>query len=300
MLQFPFDIPDNKKIRLIINSDAKNEADDQFAIVHALLTPQFIVKGVIGAHFGEYRTNTSMQESYEEIVKVVELMDLNDEISVYKGADRALPDEQTPVMSEGAELIIREAFSSDPHPLFVIFLGPITDLAAAFLREPSIANKLTAIWVGGGPWPNGGHEYNLSNDINAANIIFRSNIQLWVVPQNVYSTIKVSISELAVRVKPFGDIGDYLYQQLVDFNLGPWAGWTKGEMWSMGDSTAVALLMDDHAFGYEWRPAPRISTDMWYVHEQQERLIRWYHHIDPRFTLEDMYAKLKIHYGNKL
>jgi purine nucleosidase len=39
-----FDIPDPKKIRLIVNTDAKNEADDQFAIVHALLTPQFIPK----------------------------------------------------------------------------------------------------------------------------------------------------------------------------------------------------------------------------------------------------------------
>lgn len=300
MLQHPFEIPENKKIRLIINSDAKNEADDQFAIVHALLTPQFIVKGIIGAHFGDKRTETSMQESYDEVIKVVELMNLKDEISVHRGAERAMPDEQTPVMSEGAELIIREALSSDPHPLFVIFLGPITDLAAAYLQEPSITDKLIAIWVGGGPWPNGGNEFNLSNDIHAANVIFRSNIPLWVVPQNVYSRIKVSISELAVKVKPYGDIGNYLYQQLVDFNLGPWAGWTKGEMWSMGDSTAVALLMDDHPFGYVLKPAPRITKDMWYVHDQQGRLIRWYDYIDSRFTLEDMYAKLQIHYGNKI
>ena len=51
-MKHKFDIPDTKKIRLIINTDAKNEADDQFAIVHALLTPRFIVKGIIAAHFG--------------------------------------------------------------------------------------------------------------------------------------------------------------------------------------------------------------------------------------------------------
>jgi purine nucleosidase len=300
MLQHPFNIPDNKKIRLIINSDAKNEADDQYAIVHALLTPQFIVKGIIGAHFGEYRTTTSMQESYDEVLKLVELMHLQNDISVFKGAEKGMADEQTPIMSEGAELIIREALSDDPHPLFVIFLGPITDLAAAYSKEPSIADKLTAIWVGCGPWPNGGNEYNLSNDIHAANVIFRSNIPLWIVPQNVYSSIKVSISELLVKVKPYGDIGNYLYQQLVEFNLGPWAGWTRGEMWSMGDSTAIALLMDEHGFEFELKPAPRITEEMRYVHVQQERLIRWYHSIDSRFTLEDMFAKLQIHYGNKI
>jgi len=300
MLQHPFDIPDEKKIRLIVNTDAKNEADDQFAIVHALLTPRFRIPGIIAAHFGERRTTASMQESYDEVVKLLELMNLTDEVKVFKGAERAMPDERTPAMSEGAELIIREALSDDPHPLYVIFLGPITDLAAAYLQEPAIAGRLTAVWIGGGAWPNGEDEFNLSNDIDAANVIFRSDIPLWVIPRNVYSTIRVSIAELAVRVKPYGEIGAYLYRQLVDFNdlLGGSARWPKGEMWSLGDSPAVSVLLDEHEYGYTMKPAPRITKEMRYVHDQQERLVRWYHFIDPRFTLEDMYAKLQLHYGN--
>ena len=147
MVNHPFDIPESKKIRLIINTDAKNEADDQFAIVHALLTPRFDIRGIIAAHFGERRTTTSMQESYDEIVKLLALMKLTGEVNVLKGAEKAIPDEQTPAMSEGAELIIREALADDPKPLYVIFLGPITDLAAAYLQEPSIADKLTAVWI---------------------------------------------------------------------------------------------------------------------------------------------------------
>ena len=41
-----------KRTRVIIDTDAKNEADDQFAIVHALLTPSFELHGLIPAHFG--------------------------------------------------------------------------------------------------------------------------------------------------------------------------------------------------------------------------------------------------------
>ncbi|UUZ85103.1 nucleoside hydrolase [Paenibacillus sp. P26] len=241
-MQHPFDIPESKKIRLIINTDAKNEADDQFAIVHALLTPRFHIQGIIAAHFGERRTTASMQESYDEVVKLLDLMNLSGEVKLFKGAEKAMPDEETPAMSEGAELIIREALSGDPRPLYVVFMGPITDLAAAYLKEPAIADRLTAVWIGGGAWPHGEEEFNLSNDIDAANVVFRYNIPLWVIPRNVYSTMRVSIAELAVKVKPYGDVGAYLFNQLVDFNhrMGGFSRWPKGKCGVSGIRRASA------------------------------------------------------------
>ena len=44
--------PDRRR-RVIINTDAKNEADDQFAIVHALLSPSLDVRGFIAAQVGK-------------------------------------------------------------------------------------------------------------------------------------------------------------------------------------------------------------------------------------------------------
>lgn len=170
-----FEVPRSKRIRLIVNTDAKNEADDQFAIVHALLTPRFDIRGLIAAHFGS-RSPTSMEDSYAEIHKLLGLMGERRDVPVFRGADRALPSERTPVASEGAELIIREAMAEHELPLFVIFLGPLTDLAAAYLQEPRIADRLTAVWIGGGRYPEGGAEFNLGNDIHAANVVFRSPI----------------------------------------------------------------------------------------------------------------------------
>lgn len=46
-----YKVADNKKIRVIIDTDAANEADDQFAIVHAVMTQKFIVKGISAEHF---------------------------------------------------------------------------------------------------------------------------------------------------------------------------------------------------------------------------------------------------------
>ncbi|GGG22618.1 nucleoside hydrolase [Paenibacillus abyssi] len=303
-MKLPFDVPEWRKIRLMINSDAKNEADDQFAIVHALLTPRFKIKGIIAAQFETTakmmgRENT-MQQSYDEIRKVLSLMDLDGQVPVYKGAVNPLADESSPEPSEGAEAIVREALADDPSPLYVVFLGPLTDMATAYLMEPSIAGKVTVIWIGGEMYPKGGWEYNLFNDIYAANVVFDSDIELWQVPRNVYSTMRVSLAELMYKVKPCGAIGDYLYQQLVDFNNSmTYPQWPKGEMWSLGDSPAISLLLDDHEYGYEYMSAPRITQDMYYVHDQKERMVRVYHYVDPRFTLEDMFAKLALNYGQR-
>lgn len=293
-----FRVPDEKRVRLLVNTDANNEADDQYAIVHALLTPMFIQKGIIAAHFGTERTNASMQESFDEAQRLLALMGEQGNVPLFRGAPSALPDTTTPVASEGAEAIIREALSDDPHRLFVVFLGPLTDLAAAYLLEPRIADKLTAIWIGGGAYPQGGTEFNLSNDIHAANVVMASPIPLWQVPRNVYCTIRVSLAELERRVKPCGQVGAYLFEQLVRFNEkhGNRPVWPKGEMWSLGDSPAISLILDEHEYSYELRPAPRITADMHYIHDQQERLIRVYNNVDARFTLEDMFAKLELFY----
>ena len=46
-----FQVPVKKQFRMIVDTDAKNEADDQFAIAHHLMTPMFEVKGIIATHF---------------------------------------------------------------------------------------------------------------------------------------------------------------------------------------------------------------------------------------------------------
>ena len=297
-MNYDFTIHPMRKQRLIVNTDAKNEADDQFAIVHALLTPKFDIKGIIPAHFGARRTEHSMEESYEEVQKILELMDLSGKVPVKKGAKRAIPDEQTPEGSEGAQLIIQEALKDDPSPLFVIFLGPLTDMASALLLEPQIENRLTVIWIGGGPYPTGDDEFNLSNDIDAANVVFKSKVPLWQATRTVFSTVRVSYAELQHKVKPCGKIGNYLFQQMMDYynQCTDRREWPLGESWSLGDSPTIALLLDEHSLFYDLVPAPLFTKEMYYMHNQQNRAIRVYREVDVRFLLEDMFCKLAINY----
>ena len=71
---YDFNIPESKKVRVILDTDLKNEVDDQFAMVHAILTQSFDLKGIIPAHFGEGKSATSQQDSYKEGALILEKM----------------------------------------------------------------------------------------------------------------------------------------------------------------------------------------------------------------------------------
>jgi hypothetical protein len=295
--KYQFQVPEEKKIRLITDTDAANEADDQFAIVQALLSPKVDNIGFIAAHYGIGMHNDSMMRSYAELETIFSKIAFSSKDLLFKGAVRPLADTKTPVNSEGTELIIKEAMKDDRRPLFVTFLGPLTDLASAFLLEPKIAGRLTAIWIGGGKYPEGGVEFNLGNDINAANIIFSSGIKLWQIPKNVYEMMAVSFVELECKVRPYGAIGRYLFDQLIahTHEEGPRkSSFRSGESWVLGDNPSIGIILYEHRFGFDTIPAPDITGEMHYVHTGRNPAIRVYNTIDSRLILEDMFCKIKL------
>ena len=295
--RYQFTVPAEKQVRVITDTDAKNEADDQFAVVQALLSPKFDNVGMIAAHYGVDRHADAMQRSYRELETLFAKMHFSPEGVLFHGAEHPLPARDTPVDSEGAQLIIREAMQDDPRPLYVLFLGPLTDLASALLLEPRIAKRLTAIWIGGGRYPNGGLEFNLGNDIHAVNVVFSSQVEVWQVPKNVYEMMPVSLAELEYRVRPCGEIGAYLCDQLEQHSYEDAprkSAFRTGESWVLGDSPAVGLLLYEHRFCFDWVSAPLISQDQSYIHTGLNRPIRVYNAIDSRLILEDLYSKLAL------
>ncbi len=280
-----------RRTRVIVNTDARNEADDQYAIVHALLTPSFDIHGIVPAHFGTRRTAHSLRESHEEVDHLLNLMALSQSVGVADGAPHGLPDVGTPVPSAGARLIIAEAMRDDPRPLHIAFYGPLTDMASALLMEPRIAQRpVRVVWIGGGPWPDGGPEFNLSNDIHAANVVFRSSVEVWQIPSTVYKLMAVGYAELMEKVYPHGPLGRYLVEQLIAYNTAHHQ--EAMEYRSLGDSPAVGVIMYPDCGHWEWRPAPEFTPEMRYNHTGRHRPIRVYHSVDARFVLEDFFAKL--------
>ena len=129
MLPVCFEVPEKKKCRVIIDSDTACEADDPFAIAYALLSPKLIVRGIVAEHFAQ---PGSMEKSRAAARKLVSAMGLD--MPVYAGQDG--PDD--PAVSEGVSLIIREALRDDPHPLYVLCMGALTNTHRGHHRRPSL------------------------------------------------------------------------------------------------------------------------------------------------------------------
>lgn len=307
MWNYEYTVPENKKVRVIVHTDCKNEADDQYAVAHHLMTPRFDIKGLVAGHFWknpqEYGELGTAKASYDEIIKVMELMGVKDRYPVRLGAPRGLENEHTPIDSEGVRLIIEEAMCEDDRPLYIACQGAVTDVASALLIKPEIAERMTVIWIGGGDYPKGGFEFNLMMDIHAVNVIFSSKVPVWQVPMSLYKVMAVSLAELQLKVRPCGEIGRYLFEQMTAFNQ--YAAkynmaWPHGEIWGLGDQGTIAVLMEElEKVSYDLVPAPRIAEDMTYIHEQDNREIRVYHYLDARLTLEDFFAKLTLNYGGQ-
>lgn len=300
--RMPVIVPETAKIRVIVSTDAKNEADDQFAIMHHLLTPQFDVRGIVAAHFSRKHPGDTMEESYQEVLRVLEAAQMDD-VPALRGCKGPLQAQQDTSLSEGVDFLIQEALREDPRPLYIACQGALTDVAAALNRCPEIASRMTVVWTSGGPYPNGRREFNLLQDVLAARAVFGSSVPVWQIPVNVYAQAEITMAELACRVHPMGTAGRYLYDQIQQYYLDTHfygEDLRMGENWCLGDQPTVWVLMSTwRRRCFHTEKAPFFREDTLYEPREDGKEVRVYDHIDVRMMMEDFYSKLSLCYGPK-
>ncbi len=289
---YHFTVPEYKKVRVIVSTDAACEADDPFAIAHALLSPKLDVKAVIAEHFmGE----GTMEKSHAAATKLLGLM--KSDVPVLHG--QVWPKDGQ--IGEGAQFIIDEARKDDPRRLFVLLMGATTTAADALRAAPDIHGKLTLVTIGGRGYRENHvalREFNWGNDPDAINYILRdTKVEVWQVPFSGYAFVRTSLAILQQKLANCGEVGEYLLRQMDEYNNGPYASWTAGESWSLGDNPSVAVVIDDCAGRSQWENAWLIDAETNYVEEVQGRKIRIYHTINSHFVLEDLFAKLQLNFG---
>ena len=247
-------------VDVVIDTDAYNEIDDQFAISYALRSPERLnVQALYAAPFLNHRSTSpedGMVKSEKEIHKLLTL--LGEEREVYAGSRTYLPDENTPVISPAAEDLSRRAMAYSPEePLYVVALGAITNVASALLLNPAIADRIVVVWLGGHAleWPDN-REFNMQQDVAAARVIYGSGAPLVMLPCcGVVSTFTTTGPELDHWLRGKNALCDYLVQNTVDEA----ESYARGQAWSrvIWDVTAVAWLLND---GHRFMADRLIST----------------------------------------
>ena len=232
----------------VIDTDAYNEIDDQFAISYALRSPERLnVQALYAAPFLNHRSTSpedGMVKSEKEIHRLLVL--LGEEREVYAGSRTYLPDEITPVISPAAEDLSRRAMAYSPEkPLYVVALGAITNVASALLLNPAIADRIVVVWLGGHAleWPDN-REFNMQQDVAAARVVYGSGAPLVMLPccgvVNVFTTTG---PELDHWLRGKNALCDYLVRSTVEEA----ESYARGQAWSrvIWDVTAVAWLLND-------------------------------------------------------
>ena len=286
----PYPVAEEKILRTVISADTANEADDPFAIAHALLTPILDVKAVIATHYGIDRHADSMERSYAKTEKLLSVMHYPGNILLH--GEKA-PIRYHEALSEGTVRIVEEALSGD---LLILAFGPLSDIVAALRAEPSISSSLHVIWTGGGDYPDGGWEYNLFNDIEAASYVFSSGADIIQIPRSVYQRLTVSFSELYLRLGE-SETGEYLLSQLFEHSLEPGprtSAIRSGDSWILGDNAAIGVLLSPRASSLKEINAPSFSPEGRYIYNERNGKIRIAERLDARFVLEDFFSKLRL------
>lgn len=282
------------RIDMVLDTDTYNEVDDQFALAYALLSPERLnVQAVYAAPFHNSRSTgpaDGMQRSYDEILRFLGKMNIPADGLVYKGSEAYLPDGSTPVDSPAArDLVARAMARPDGDLLYVVAIGAITNVASALLMEPAIAQKIAIVWLGGHPtsFPYA-QEFNLSQDVPAARVVFDSGAPVTLVPcLGVASHLLTTVAELEACIGGKNDLCDALIDIVRGYSSDHFA-WAK-EIW---DVSTIAYLINP-----EWLPtrlvhSPLLTDNSRWAHDESRHLIReaFFCHRNPVF--KDMFEKL--------
>ncbi len=283
-------------VSVVLDTDAFNEIDDQYAIALALRAEKLSLEALYAAPFFNNLATSpgdGMERSFGEIQKLLGLLKLSR--PVFKGAAGYLPDEATPVSSPAALDLAQRAMKFSPgRPLYVVAIGAITNVASALLLQPEIADRMVVIWLGGHAlhWPDNG-EFNIRQDVAAARVVFNSGVPLVMLPcRGVVSEFATTEPELRHWLSGKNALCDYLVRHTVAAA----EQYAAKKVWSrvLWDVTAVGwLLNDDRRFMLDRLiPTPIPEYDHHWAQDPRRPLCKYVYHIQRDALLGRLFQEL--------
>lgn len=294
----PTHIPD-----VVLDTDAYNEIDDQFAIAYLLKSLDRVkCHAIYAAPFSNEKAATpqeGMEKSFKEIEHLLTFFP-SCQMPVYRGSCEYLRDEKTPQQSEVTSHLIDLARSMpDDKPLYVVAIGAITNIASALLLAPDIIEKIVVVWLGGNALHrDDNYEFNIRQDVAAARVVFDSGVPLVQLPCcGVVDMFRVSRAELEWWLKGKNALCD----DLVDRTIAEAEEYAAGKPWTrvVWDVTAVAWLMRNPSlmdYRIIHRPVPQY--DHRYSFDSRRPWMAYVNEIYRDALMEELFLTLTRHERN--
>lgn len=300
-----------EKMKIIIDTDANNELDDQHALAYAFLNRDFF--DVLGVTVNNTANGFGLQGQYDEALRIIRLFDLEDSLPLLMGADSTY-EGILPYIHEEAfdgqpavDFIISEALKMQDEKLVLAPIGKLTNVALAIAREPAIINKIKVVWLGSN-YPDPG-EYNLVNDITAINPVIESGVEFEMVTVRygqgtATDAVRVTPEEVEAHLSGKGPVsantitgrhggefnrfGDYSADL---FNHAQMHGYPPSR--ALFDMVVLAILKNEEWGTKHKIPAPKLVGHAWHDQPQNPDSIIYWDQFDRDAIVDDLFSLME-------
>lgn len=302
---------DRDKIRVILDTDANNELDDQHAIAYLLFNGDiFDVEGIT---VNRTSSGGGIDQHLAEAERVVKLCGMHSQVDVLRGASGSFAEIKSHLHQadydghEAVSFIIERAQAADPRPLVLLPVGKLTNIALALAKEPAIAPKVRIVWLGSN-YPDPG-EYNQVNDEPALEYLLDQDValELAIVRYGKPSgtdAVRASLNDIR-RIMPgtgprsdspvpgrhggefhcFGDYSVSLFEN-IDLHGDPPSR-------ALFDMAAVAIVKQPAWATAVRMPAPILKDGRWVDRSNHPRHITLWEHFDRERIMADFYERMR-------
>jgi len=267
------------KIRILLDTDANNELDDQHAIAYMLFNSHiFDVEGIT---VNRTSNGGEIEKHYEEAERVVKLCGLDQKIKIFRGASGKYEEIKDDIKnaefdgSDAVNFIIERAHAQDQRKLVLVPVGKLTNIALALKKDPTIIPKVRIVWLGTN-YPEPG-EYNFVNDISSIDPILESDVEFEMVMVRYHKStgtdaVKAYLKDIR-EIMPgkgpeiaepvigrhggsFTNFGDYSVSLFKNFR-------EDATTRPLFDMAAVAIVKNPAWADRVEMPAPKFENDKW-------------------------------------
>lgn len=242
--------------RIIIDTDVGTDVDDAIAITLALKSPELKVEGITTVY-----GNTILRSQI--VLKLLKLMSIDD-VPVAAGIERPLLREREiwwpghegkgilsdedrdlrPIDKHAIDFLI-EKIMKNPGEITLVTIGPLTNIAAAIIKEPKIIENLKEIVMMGGVariFDNAPElpyiEHNIKCDPEAAAVVFNSKIPITMVGLDVTLKVPIDRSHLQ-KIRNVGTKLNNTLARLIEI----WWDFLKSDSSCMHDPLALSYCI---------------------------------------------------------
>lgn len=295
------------RIRVILDSDANNEMDDQYAIAYLLFNQT--VFDVEGITVNRTHGGGGIDEHAAEAERIVRLSGAR--IPVTKGASGRFDEIKERVTrpefdgADAVNLIVRRAHAADERRLVLLPIGKLTNIALALKKDPGIARRVRIVWLGSN-YPEPG-EYNQENDEESLQYLLDTDVEFEIAlvrygkPSGT-AAVQITRDEAHAKLPgrgprmetpvagrhggEFRTFGDYALELLEKMPGRP-------ERRALFDMAAVAIVKKPAWARAVKIPAPALVKGKWVERPDHRRTITLWQDFNRDAIMADFYGSLE-------